>query len=551
MHTNYLNMNAIIVTGLWDLGRGKMGEGWSRSYDDYLKKFEELLKIDNDMIIYGDEQLEYFVSERREKHNTQFIRRDLDWFRYQSHYPMIQKIREKEEWLSQAGWLRDSTQAKLEMYNPVVMSKVFLLNDAVISNSLGSDTEENYYFWLDAGITNTVHPGYFTHDQVLHRLPLNNSKILFVSFPYKAENEIHGFNYEEFKKITSKNTQYVVRGGFFGGNKRNISWLNETYYRLLNSTLGRGLMGTEESIFTIISELYPYKVDRYRIEENGLLSTFFENVKNRTTKNVKHNSLSVYILSYNSPLQFEKTARSIKYYANSSFKNAKKILINNSTKESTFEQYDKFCKDYDIEEIHKDNIGICGGRQFAAEHFDQSTSEYMVFFEDDMCLYSEPQHGYFNRYVERIFEKSMEIMTKENLDYLKLTFKEFFGDNIKQWAWMNLPEDKMKDYFPDYGGHRMIDLMPDTIYDKIGKYEDLMYATGEPHYCNWPVLFNKEGNRKVFLDTKWAHPYEQTWMSHVFQLMRAGTIKAGVLLLDSVVHDRFQHYPASERIESV
>ena len=45
------------------------------------------------------------------------------------------------------------------MYNPLVMSKVFLLNDAKIMDNFNSD----YMFWIDAGLTNTVHSGYFTH----------------------------------------------------------------------------------------------------------------------------------------------------------------------------------------------------------------------------------------------------------------------------------------------------------------------------------------------------------------------------------------------------
>ena len=32
-----------LVTGLWDIGRGNLQEGWSRSYQHYLDKFEELL----------------------------------------------------------------------------------------------------------------------------------------------------------------------------------------------------------------------------------------------------------------------------------------------------------------------------------------------------------------------------------------------------------------------------------------------------------------------------------------------------------------------------
>ena len=54
-----------LVTGLWDIGRGNLSEGWSRSFDYYLNKFEQLLQVDCNMIIFGDSELESFVKERR------------------------------------------------------------------------------------------------------------------------------------------------------------------------------------------------------------------------------------------------------------------------------------------------------------------------------------------------------------------------------------------------------------------------------------------------------------------------------------------------------
>ena len=79
----------------------------------------------------------------------------------------IQSIRTNPDWYNQVGWLAESTQAKLEMYNPIVMSKMFLLHDAVILDKFDSQK----LFWLDAGIANTVNMGYFTHDKVLDKLP--------------------------------------------------------------------------------------------------------------------------------------------------------------------------------------------------------------------------------------------------------------------------------------------------------------------------------------------------------------------------------------------
>ena len=127
--------------------------------------------------------------ERRTPSNTQFINKDLSWFKNNEFYDKIQKIRNNPDWFNQAGWLSESTQAKLEMYNPLVMSKMFLLHDAKILDKFNSE----YLFWIDAGLTNTVHSGYFTHDKVIDKLPNLINKFTFITFPYETNSEIHGF----------------------------------------------------------------------------------------------------------------------------------------------------------------------------------------------------------------------------------------------------------------------------------------------------------------------------------------------------------------------
>lgn len=147
-------MSVTLVTGLWNIKRDTLTEGWSRTFDHYLEKFEQLLKVENNMIIFGDPELETFVFERRSRENTQFIPREQDWFK-NDIYDKIQKIRTNPDWINQSGWLSESTQARLDMYNPLVMSKMFLLNDARIMDVFDSE----YMYWIDAGITNTVHWG--------------------------------------------------------------------------------------------------------------------------------------------------------------------------------------------------------------------------------------------------------------------------------------------------------------------------------------------------------------------------------------------------------
>ena len=81
-------------------------------------------------------------------------------------------------------------------------------------------------------------------------------------------------------------------------------------------------------------------------------------------------------------------------------------------------------------------------------------------------------------------------------------------------------------------------------------FRGLPYADGEIYYCNWPQIVSREGNNKMFLETKWAHPYEQTWMSHIFQQTKENKIKGALLLLSPINHDRFHHYDGKQRKES-
>lgn len=557
-----------LVTGLWDIGRGNLNEGWSRSYQHYLDKFKELLNIDNNLIIFGDQELKTFVYRHRDESNTQFILRDLSWFKNNEYYSIIQSIRTNPTWFNQVGWLTDSTQSKLEMYNPLVMSKMFLLNDAKILDKFNSDK----LFWIDAGLTNTVHFGYFTHDKVIEKINLLTDKFLFVCFPYDANTEVHGFDYNEMKRLTSSLPNVVARGGFFGGNKDTISQMNSLYYGILNDTLNRGFMGTEESLFTILTYQYPNIIDYCEIESNGLVYKFFEDVKNNTVvvKNFNLNPIvnetnnnrldtskvGLYVLTFNSPNQFETLIKSMLEYDSDFITKTKKFLLDNSTDLTTTPRYIELCGEYGFEHIKKDNLGICGGRQFVSDHFNDSDLEVGIWSEDDMFFQNSPEEtcrNGFNRYTPNLYQKCLEILQKENFDFLKLSFSEFYGSNDVQFAWYNVPQDFRQLHWinrPKLPIQGLDPNSPKTEFKNIKSHKGLPYATGEIYYCNWTHFFTKEGNRKMFQDTKWGYPFENTWMSHIYQETIKGNINPGLLLLTPIEHNRFHHYDAKLRKES-
>lgn len=550
-----------LVTGLWDIKRDSLSDGWSRSFDHYLAKFKELLKSPYNMIIFGDSNIENIIWEHRTKKNTIFIKRSTDWFVNTVPYNKIQEIRKDPDWYNQTGWLADSTQAKLDMYNPLVMSKMFLLHDAKIFDSFDS----SYLFWIDAGLANTVHPGYFYHDRVLDKLPKYITKFSFVCFPYEAEQEIHGFEAKSLYSIAGKKVNKVARGGFFGGPKETISDINSIYYGLLLSTLNSGLMGTEESIFSIMCYKHSDLINYFEIESNGLFGKFFEDLKNDNliiksesslseSNNFNIKKTSLYVISFNSPNQFRTLIDSMVLYDKNFIKEPKKYLLDNSTDLHTFDEYSSICTEFGFEHIKKDNLGICGGRQFIAEHFDQSDSDFMFFFEDDMFFY--PNEGVcrngFNRFVKDLYNTSLEIAKKENFDFLKLNYSEFFGDNGTQWAWYNVPQTVREKNWPnkcDLPIQGLDPNAPKAKYDKIVSYKGVPYTSGEVYYCNWPQIVNKTGNKKMFIDTKWAYPYEQTWMSHMYQLTIKGELNFGLLLMTPTEHNRFDFYKKELRKE--
>ena len=556
--------NITLVTGIWDIGRGDLTEGWSRSYQHYLDKFEQLLKVEENLIIFGDEELKSFVFERRNVNNTQFITRPLSWFTSSEFFPLIQKIRTNSDWYNQVGWLKESTQARLENYNPLVMSKMFLLHDAKIMDQFNSE----YMFWIDGGLTNTVHPGYFTHDKVLNNLSKYISKFSFICFPYDAEREVHGFEYNKLNELAGAKVNKVARGGFFGGPKHTIGDMNGIYYGLLKTTLSEGYMGTEESIFSLMCYKHSDMVNYFEIESNGLVGRFFEDLKNDSLKvknetsvqvvnNLDTNKVGLYVITFNSPKQFKTLIESMLAYDKDYLNKTSKFLLDNSSDLSTTEEYSVICKEFGFEHIKKDNLGICGGRQWVAEHFQNETDlDYYLFFEDDMFFY--PNEGTvcrngFNRFVPNLYSKSLEIIKKENFDFLKLNYSEFYGDNGTQWSWYNVPQHVRTEFWP--GKPRLPEMgldpnAPKTQFNKVLSHKGLPYAAGEVYYCNWPQIVSRTGNQKMFLDTTWAHPFEQTWMSHMYQLVKKGELNPALLLLTPTEHDRFEHYDRGLRKES-
>jgi len=560
--------NQTLVTGLWNINRN------GRSFDHYIKHFKNLLKIRQNLFIYIPKELESLVWEYRSKENTYVKIMELSDVKhlYSPFWDRTQKIRKNIEWVSSAGWLSQSPQALLEWYNPIVQSKMFMLNDASIWNPF--DTE--YFFWIDAGITNTVPESHLINDNVIDKISEHSNPFLFLSYPYQADKEIHGFDFKSINRYSGEEVKYVCRGGLFGGHKQQLNEANATYYALLDKTLNKGLMGTEESLFTIMSYLEPDLYKRYELDGNGLIVKFTQALKDGTVKlsetknkNIKNirkytdrdvNKLktNLYILTFNFPEQVEHTINSMKK-THEWLNKPNLFLLDNSTDIIAKSKNLEIAKKYNFEYIDLGgNTGICGGRQAAAEHFDKSDADFMFFFEDDMTVNPPSYDGKmcrngFRKYIPNLYNILHRIMLKDQFDFLKLSFTEVYFDNDKQCSWYNVPQSVRSEFWPNYDKLPISGLDPNvplTSFKNIRNLDGLTYIDGEVYYANWPMIVSKEGNKKMFIDTKWDHPFEQTWMSHMYQMTKRGELKPAVLLASPILHDRIKHYKPEDRREN-
>ena len=561
------NKELTVVTGLWDISRV------GRSFDHYIENFNKFLEMPVNMFIYVPKDLEHLVWAKRSRSNTHvrvFELEDVKNNFYQQFWDKTQEIRTNPEWLNQAGWLAGSPQASNEWYNPIVQSKMFMLHDAKILNIFNTD----YFIWLDAGITNTVYEKYFTENKCLDKLIPHLNTFLFLSYPYQADNEIHGFDFKAINKYAREEVKYVCRGGLFGGHKDFLSQANGTYYHLLQDTLASGLMGTEESLFSIMAHLEPHVYRRYALEGNGLIVKFIQDLMEDNVRlennggrahvlpkgvyNANTSKTSLYMLTFNFPEQIEHTVATWEANSPDWMSKPRKILLDNSTDESARIKNQELAVKYNFEYIPMEgNVGINGGRLFAAKHFQESDSDYYFFFEDDMGLYPSTEQGFcrngFKNYIPNLYKTIHEIMAKEDFDFLKLSFTEVYMDNNIQVSWYNVPQSVRTYMWPDYDQLPISGLdpyAPRTKFDKIDVHNELSYISGEIYYANWPMIVNKKGNQKMFLDTQWEHPYEQTWMSYMFQETVKGNIKPAVLLASPVLHNRIVFYKPEERREN-
>ena len=130
-----------VVSALFDIERVD-----GRPWEEYLKWFDEFLKLQVPMILFVSEDVAEFIGERRNKLPTDIVVQTVDQIPYYHLKDEIQDILDSDEYKENISD-PDRIECKQAMYSVIQYSKFPWLKLAAEDNPHNSD----YFFWLDAG----------------------------------------------------------------------------------------------------------------------------------------------------------------------------------------------------------------------------------------------------------------------------------------------------------------------------------------------------------------------------------------------------------------
>lgn len=253
-----------IVSAFVDLDRK------DRDESHYLKSLENLLKSRHPIFLFCDEK--YFEIARQMRGGTplELIKFDKTDIENLSMFKQVQAIVNDEKWINQADWLKNSVNRDPYYICLTFMKQKFL---QYTKNKSGS----TYYYWVDSGVFSSYKINENINEFSLTKIP--KDRFFITSFDYAADKEIHGFNIEGMTELCNGvRPNYVCRATVFGGTKYQIDVGAELFDEVLRCSLNKNLVGTEESIYTIISHQYPLFFNRHNMP-NGSIYNFLRTIK--------------------------------------------------------------------------------------------------------------------------------------------------------------------------------------------------------------------------------------------------------------------------------
>ena len=256
-----------IVSALFDIERVD-----GRPWEEYLKWFDEFLKLKTPMVLFVSEDLKEFIEERRKDIPTEIIVRTNEEIPYYHLQDKIQGILDSDDYKKS---IEDPAriECKQAMYSVIQYSKFAWLKEAVQKNPHGSD----YFFWLDAGGSRFFDNFDLTEDypskEAMESLEgMGESFLLQMNCDYYPDL----YNAEELDLDYLYDNRSYVLGSMFGGHKNKIPQVCDMVEDIfLNEMIKKGNVNNEQIALGYLIKKYPDEFATYE-RTNGKHMALFE-----------------------------------------------------------------------------------------------------------------------------------------------------------------------------------------------------------------------------------------------------------------------------------
>lgn len=253
-----------VVTAILNINRD------NRDFEShYINSLTKLLETRHPVIIYAEEKYHDMIKSVRGNTPTTIKTITLESVEKTAYFDRIQQIISNPKWYTQSSWMQDSV-LRNGYYIPLTLEKLFMLEKAQETYST------KYYYWVDAGMFSSYYIQNNINDYYFTKIPGNN--FFMTSFPYIADKEIHGYNIDQMTNRCDQFPTQVTRATIFGGTTEQIDVISKLYKDEIENAITNDCIGTEESMFTILSYRHPELFNIHQMH-NGDIKNFLETIR--------------------------------------------------------------------------------------------------------------------------------------------------------------------------------------------------------------------------------------------------------------------------------
>lgn len=263
-HPNEVTM----VTAMLDIGRG------DRGFDEhYLNSISNVLKCRNPLIVYAEEKYHDWIKQQRGHLPIVIHPINKEILEKEPSFSRIQDIINTDEFQTRSDWIKNSALIN-PWYIPLTLYKMEMLVMSCNSNPFNSEK----FYWIDAGVCSSY--GINEHIDTFNFNKIPSDGFFVTSYPYFADKEIHGMDINVMSALLNEKPNYVCRATLFGGSFNSIAKYYQSFHFWLNRALDHGIIGTEESIFTMSGVFGSSNIHRFEMP-NGDIKNFLNTIRSR------------------------------------------------------------------------------------------------------------------------------------------------------------------------------------------------------------------------------------------------------------------------------